>query len=88
VAQWWSWRRLVPVHYNSTGDVVIVPGVVPQWRGWTHRADSDGDDRSRRPDVTAWPCVITKKAFEVAAGPRSRARHVSHTGVGGTASRG
>jgi hypothetical protein len=25
-------------------DVVIVPGVVRQWRGWPHRVDSDGDD--------------------------------------------
>jgi hypothetical protein len=40
-------------------DVVIVPDVVRQWRGWPHRVDSDGDDRSRRPDVTVWPCVIT-----------------------------
>jgi hypothetical protein len=51
--QWWSWRHLVPVHSNSIGDVVTVPGVVPQWRGWPHRVDSDGEDRSRRPDVMA-----------------------------------
>jgi hypothetical protein len=25
--QWRSWRRLVPAHSNSVGDVVIVPGV-------------------------------------------------------------
>jgi hypothetical protein len=67
--------------------VVTVPGVVQQWRGWSHRVDSDGDDRSRRPDVTAWPCVSTKKTFEGAAGPPSRARRVSCTGVGGTVSR-
>jgi hypothetical protein len=41
-AQWRSWRRLVPVHSNSIGDVVIVPGVALQWRGWPHRVDSDG----------------------------------------------
>jgi hypothetical protein len=58
-----------PAHSNSIGDVVTVLGVVLQWRGWSHRANSDGDDRSRRPDVTAWPCVITEKAFEGAAGP-------------------
>jgi hypothetical protein len=46
-----------------------VSGVVQQWRGWLHRVDSDGDDRSRRPDVTAWPCVSTEKTFEGAAGP-------------------
>jgi hypothetical protein len=50
-------------------DVVIVPGVVRQWQGWPHRVDSDGDDRSRRPDVTVWPCVITEKTFEGAAPP-------------------
>jgi hypothetical protein len=32
--------------------VVAVPGVALQWRGWPHRADSDGEDRSRQPDVT------------------------------------
>jgi hypothetical protein len=52
-AQWRSWRRPVPVHSNSIGDVVTVPGVALQWRGWPHRADSDGEDHSRRPDVTA-----------------------------------
>jgi hypothetical protein len=42
----------VPVHSNSVRDVVTVPGVALQWRGWPHRVDSDGEDRSRRPDVT------------------------------------
>jgi hypothetical protein len=50
-------------------DVVTMPGVVQQWRGWSHRVDSDGDDQSRRPDVTAWPCVSTEKTFEGAACP-------------------
>jgi hypothetical protein len=59
--------------------VVIVPGVVQQLREWPHRVDSDGKDRSRRPDVTALPCIVTEKAFEGAAGPPSRARHVSRT---------
>jgi hypothetical protein len=68
-------------------DVIPVLGVVQQWRGWSHRVDSDGDDRSRRPDVTAWPCVSKEKTFEGAAGPPSRARRVSRMGVGGTASR-
>jgi hypothetical protein len=52
-AQWRAWRRPVPMRSNSIGDVVAVPGVALQWRGWPHRADSDGEDRSRRPDVTA-----------------------------------
>jgi hypothetical protein len=68
-------------------DVVTVPGVVRQWRGWSHRVDSDGDDRSRRPDITAWSSVSTEKTFEGAAGPPSRVRRVSRTGVGGTVSR-
>jgi hypothetical protein len=50
-------------------DVVTGPGMERQWRGWPHRVDSDRDDRSRRPDVTAWPCIITEKTFEGAAGP-------------------
>jgi hypothetical protein len=40
-------------------DVATASGVVRQWRGWPHRADNDGDDRSRRPDVTAWSCIST-----------------------------
>jgi hypothetical protein len=62
-------RRLVPVRSNSAGDVVIVPGVALQRRGWPHRADSNGDDRSRQPDVTAQSCVDTGKAFEGSAAP-------------------
>jgi hypothetical protein len=46
-----------------------MPGVALQWLGWPHRVDSDGKDRSRRPDVTAWPCVVTEKVFEGTAGP-------------------
>jgi hypothetical protein len=49
--QWRSWRRPVPVRFNSVGDVVTVPGAVLQWQGWPHRADGDGEDRSRWPDV-------------------------------------
>jgi hypothetical protein len=45
--QWWAWRRPVPVRSNSIGDVVAVPGVALQWRGWPHRADSDEEDCSR-----------------------------------------
>jgi hypothetical protein len=51
-AQWRVWRRPVPVRLNSVRDVVAVPGVALQWRGWPHRADSDGEDLSRQPDVT------------------------------------
>jgi hypothetical protein len=86
--QWRSRRRLVPVHSNSIGDVVTVPGGALQWQGWSHRVDSDGKDLPRRPDVTAWPCVVTEKVFEGTAGPPSRARRISRTGVGGAVSRG
>jgi hypothetical protein len=51
-AQWQAWRRPVPVRSNSVGDVIAVPGVALQWQGWPHRVDSDGEDRSHRPDVT------------------------------------
>jgi hypothetical protein len=67
-------------------EAVTVPGVAQQWRGWSHRVDSDGGDRSRRPDIMAWSCVSTEKIFKGAAGPPSRARRVSRTGVGGTVS--
>jgi hypothetical protein len=42
----------------------------------------------RRPSITTWPCKVTGKHFEGVAGPPSRARRVSRTGVGGAASRG
>jgi hypothetical protein len=60
------------------------------WRG------SGGDGRTGliatgktapTPDVTTWPCVVTEKAFEGAAGLPSRAQRVSGTEVGGTVSR-
>jgi hypothetical protein len=52
-AQRRAWRRPVLTRSNSVGDVVAVPGVMLQWRRWPHRADSDGEGRSRWPDVTA-----------------------------------
>jgi hypothetical protein len=76
-----------PCALQQHRDVVIVPGVVRQWRGWLHRVDSDWKDYSYRPDVTAWRCIVTKKAFEGAASPPSRVRCVSHMGVGDTVSR-
>jgi hypothetical protein len=36
-----------PRTFQQRWDVATAPGVVRQWRGWQHRADSDGDDRSR-----------------------------------------
>jgi hypothetical protein len=38
---------------------------------------------SRRPNVMACPCRLTRKQFEGVAGPPSRAWHVSRMGVGG-----
>jgi hypothetical protein len=43
-AQWWACRRPVLVRSNSVGSVIAVPSVALQWRGWPHRADSDGED--------------------------------------------
>jgi hypothetical protein len=65
-------------------DVATVSGVEEQWWGWPHRVGSDGDGRSRRPDVTTCPCVSMEKTFEGVVGPPSRARRVSRTGVGDT----
>jgi hypothetical protein len=42
---------------------------------------------SRRPNVMACPCRFTRKWFEGVAGPPSRARRVSLTGVGGAVPR-
>jgi hypothetical protein len=50
--QWRAARRPVSVCFYSVGDVVAVPSVVLQWQGWFHRADSNGEDRSRWPDIT------------------------------------
>jgi hypothetical protein len=61
--QWWVWRHHVPVRFNSVGDVVALPGVALQWRGWPHWADSDGEGCSRRPDVTVQSCVVIEKAL-------------------------
>jgi hypothetical protein len=42
---------------------------------------------SRRPNASTYPCKVTGKQIKGAAGPPSRARRVSRTGVGGAASR-
>jgi hypothetical protein len=68
-AQWQAWRRPVPVCFNSVGDVVAVPGVALQWRGWPHRADSDGEDHPRWPDTMVPSCVVIEKAFEGSVDP-------------------
>jgi hypothetical protein len=50
-------------------DVATAPGVVREWRGWPHKADSDGDARSCQPDVTAWSCISTWKILEGLTAP-------------------
>jgi hypothetical protein len=52
-AQWLVWRCPVAAHFHSLRDGDTVAGMALQWRGWSHRVDSDGGDRSHRPDVTA-----------------------------------
>jgi hypothetical protein len=43
---------LSPCTPTATGMSTVL-GVALQWRGWPHRVDSDGEDRSRWPDDTA-----------------------------------
>jgi hypothetical protein len=68
-----SWRGGVSSPHASTAS-----GMVTQWpgwrrgrRGWSHRADGDGGDRSRRPDVTALSLhrcgVVVRLPFEGSA---------------------
>jgi hypothetical protein len=52
-AQQQAWRCPVTVRFHSVRDGDAVPGMASQWRGWPHRTDGDGGDRSRWPDVTA-----------------------------------
>jgi hypothetical protein len=47
------WQCLVVTGSHSAGDGVAVPRKVAQWRGWPHRAESDGGDALRWSDVTA-----------------------------------
>jgi hypothetical protein len=72
---------------HSAGVVVTVPGVVLRERGGRTGPTVAGM-ASRRPSVMTWPCKFTRKWFEGVAGPPSRVRRVSRTGVGGAVSRG
>jgi hypothetical protein len=58
-----------PCALQQHRNVVTVLGVARQWRGWPHRVDSDGKDRSCWTNVMAWPCIVMEKAFEGTAGP-------------------
>jgi hypothetical protein len=43
-AQRQVWRCPVVPCFHSAGDDAAVPGMAAQWRGWPHRAGSDGGD--------------------------------------------
>jgi hypothetical protein len=64
-------RCLVVPSPHSVGDGDAVPGMVLGQRGWSHRTDGDGGDRSRRPDVTASSScgrgVVVRLPFEASA---------------------
>jgi hypothetical protein len=48
-----AWRcPIVPGSHNA-GDDAAMPGMVAQWRGWPHRAASDGGDVLCWSDITA-----------------------------------
>jgi hypothetical protein len=51
-AQQSAWRHLVASSPHSVGDGDAVPRMVLGRRGWPHRTDGDGGDRSRRPNIT------------------------------------
>jgi hypothetical protein len=51
VQRWVWWCPIIPSSH-SAGDDAAVPGMTTQWRGWPHRARSDGGDTSCWPDVT------------------------------------
>jgi hypothetical protein len=82
-----QWRRPVPACF-------IAPKLLPQcsaWgcmRGGGRLPSTVAGMAPRRPSIMTWPCKVTGKHFEGVAGPSSRARRVSRTGVGGAASRG
>jgi hypothetical protein len=63
----------VPSPHASTvsGMVIQCPGWRRGRRGWSHRADGDGADRSRRPGVTALSLhgrgVVVRLPFEGSA---------------------
>jgi hypothetical protein len=85
--QWYSWRRPVPARFTASE---LLPQC-PTWdctRGGGRLPLTVAGMAPRRPSVTTWPCKVTGKHFEGVAGPPSRARRVSRTGVGGAASRG
>jgi hypothetical protein len=85
--QWQAWRRPVPACFTA-------PALLPQCPAW---GCTRGGGRlpltvvgmaPRRPSITTQPCKVMGKQIEGAAGPPSRARRISRTGVGGAASRG
>jgi hypothetical protein len=67
------WRGGVPSPHASAASVMVMqwPGWRQGRRGWSHRADGDGGDRSRWPDVTALSLhgrgVVVRLLFESSA---------------------
>jgi hypothetical protein len=51
-AQWPAWRCPVAACFHSVTDGDAVAAMASRWRGWSHRADGDGGDRSHWPGVT------------------------------------
>jgi hypothetical protein len=56
-AQQRAWWCLVVPGFHNAWDGAAVPGMVTQWRGWPHRAGSDGGDVLRWSDVTMSSCA-------------------------------
>jgi hypothetical protein len=88
VGGYYSWRGGIPSPHASTTSRMVMQW--PEWRrerrGWSHRADGDGGDRSRWPDVTAWrSCSSSLRGLRH---PFSRVRPTGHIGAGGTVPRG
>jgi hypothetical protein len=48
-----------------------VAKMASRWQGWSHRADGDGGDRSRRPDITVLSLhgrgIVVRLPFEGSA---------------------
>jgi hypothetical protein len=62
------WRRPVVARFHSVGEGDAVAGMAWGRRGWSHRADGDGGDRSCWPDVTVLSLhgrgVVVRLPFE------------------------
>jgi hypothetical protein len=55
-----AWQCPIVPGSHSVGDDAAAPGMAAQWRGWSHRAGSDGGDVLRWSDVMAPSWVGTR----------------------------